>query len=117
VILYQCLDQTAFITLARAAKFREYAGEKMTHQLERYKKLYDSHVRRRHHDLEISDSVFVRTHVIEPARSPKLCFPVAGPYPVIKIDGYNVEIRTREGPQRLHLDRVVRCPTTIPSGV
>ena len=103
--------------LARAAKFRDSAGEKMTHQLERYKKLYDAHVRRRHHDLEIGDSVFVRTHVIEPARSPKLCFPVAGPYPVIRIDGSNVEIRTREGSQRLHLDRVVRCPTTLPSGV
>jgi hypothetical protein len=74
-------------------------------------------VRRRHHEVEIGDSGFVKTHVIEPARAPKLCFPVAGPYPVIKIDGSNVEIRTREGPQRLHLDRVVRCPTTLPSGV
>jgi transposase InsO family protein len=37
--------------MARAAKFRDSAGEKMTHQLERYKKLYDSHVRRRHHYL------------------------------------------------------------------
>ena len=44
-------------------------------------------------------------------------FSVAGPYPVIRIDGSNVEIRTREGSQRLHLDRVVRCPTTLPSGV
>jgi hypothetical protein len=103
--------------LERAAKFRENAGEKMAHQLERYKKLCDTHVRRRHHDLEISDSVFVRTHVIEPARSPKLRFPVAGPHPVTRVDGSNVEIRTREGPQRLHLDRVVRCPATLPSGV
>ena len=36
---------------------------------------------------------------------------------MIRIDGSNVEIRTREGSQRLHLDRVVRCPTTLPSGV
>ena len=46
-----------------------------------------------------------------------MCFPVAGPYPVTRVDGPNVEIRTREGPQRLHMDRVVRCPTTLPSGV
>jgi hypothetical protein len=74
-------------------------------------------VRRRHHELEIGDSVFVKTHVIEPSRSPKLCFPVAGLYPVTRVVGSNVFIRTREGPQRLHLDRVLRCPTTLPSGV
>jgi hypothetical protein len=89
----------------------------MAHQLEQYEKLYDTHVRRRDHDLEIGESVFVRTHVIEPARSPKLSFPVVGPYPVTRVDGSNVEIGTREGPQQLHLDRVVRCPTTLPSGV
>jgi hypothetical protein len=102
--------------LARAAKFRESAGEKMAPQLERYKKLYDAHARRRHHDLEIGDSVFVNTHVFKTARSSKLCFPVAGLYPVIRVDGSNVDIRTREGPQRLHMDYVVRYPTTLPSG-
>ena len=28
-----------------------------------------------------------------------------------------MDIRTREGSQRVHLDRVVRCPTDLPSGV
>jgi Chromo (CHRromatin Organisation MOdifier) domain len=42
---------------------------------------------------------------------------VAGPYPIVGLSGSNVDIRTREGPQRVHLDRVVRCPSTLPSGV
>jgi hypothetical protein len=54
--------------------------------------------------------------LIEPARSPKLSFPVAGPYPIVRMYG-RVDIRTREGQQRVHLDRVVRCPTNLPSGV
>jgi hypothetical protein len=68
--------------LSRAAKSREIAGEKMTHQLERYEELYDTHVLRRHYELEIVDSVFVKTHVIELSLPPKLCFRVAGPYSV-----------------------------------
>jgi hypothetical protein len=55
--------------------------------------------------------------VIEPARYPTFSFPVAGPYPIVRMAGSNVDIRTREGRQSVHLDRVVRCPTTLPSGV
>jgi hypothetical protein len=55
--------------------------------------------------------------VIEPARSPKLSFPVAGPHPIVGVSGSNVEIRPREGMKRVHLDRVVRCPSDLPSGV
>ena len=103
--------------LERAAKFRDAAIEKTHHRLARYKEMYDLHVRKRHGSIQLGDSVFVRTHVIEPARSPKLSFPVAGPYPIVGISGSNVDIRTREGSQRVHLDRVVRCPTDLPSGV
>ena len=103
--------------LARAAKFRDSAVEKTEQKLARYKDLYDRHVRKRHGSIQMGDSVFVRTHVLEPARSPKLSFPVAGPYPIVGVSGSNVDIRTREGPQRVHLDRVVRCPTSLPSGV
>jgi hypothetical protein len=85
--------------------------------LERYKRLFDFQVRRIHDGLQIGDYVFVRTYVVEPGRSAKLSFPVAGPYPVLKIDGPNVEFRTREGHQRLHLDRVLTCPMDLPSGV
>jgi transposase InsO family protein len=90
--------------LARAAKFRDAAVEKTGHKLMRYKQMYDLHVRRRHGAVHLGDSVFVRTHVIEPARSPKLSFPVAGPYPIVGVSGLNVDIRTREGTQRVHLE-------------
>jgi hypothetical protein len=103
--------------LARAAKLCNAAHETMEIRLERYKRLYDYHVRKRHDNLEIGDSVLVRTYVLEPGRSSKLSFPVASPYPVLKIDGPNVEIRTREGSQTLRLDRVVKCPVDLPSGV
>jgi hypothetical protein len=103
--------------LARAAKLCKSAWETMDTRLQRYKKIYDYHVRRRHGDLELGDSVLVRTHVIEPSRSPKLSFPVAGPYTVVKIEGPNVDIRTREEVRRVHLDRVIRCPMDLPSGV
>jgi hypothetical protein len=41
-------------------------------QAGRYKALYDNNVRKRHGDIQVGDSVFVRTHVLEPTRSPKL---------------------------------------------
>jgi hypothetical protein len=59
----------------------------------------------------------VRTYVLEPGRSAKRSFPVAGPYPVTKISGSNVEVKTREGTERLHLDGVMRCPIDLLSGV
>ena len=55
--------------------------------------------------------------MLEPGRSPKLSVPVSGPYPVIRLEGPNVVILTREGRETLHLDRVMRCPTDLPSGV
>ena len=55
--------------------------------------------------------------MLEPGRSPKLSFPVAGPYPVIKIDGFNVVVRTCEGEQRFHLYRISCCPIELPAGV
>jgi hypothetical protein len=103
--------------LARASRLCAAAKETSSTRLARYKRLYDHHVRRRHKNLLIGDSVFVRTHLLEPGRTPKLVAPVAGPYPVVEIDGPNVVIRTCEGPERLHLDRVMRCPTDLPSSV
>jgi hypothetical protein len=103
--------------LARAARLRRAAQETMEKRLQRYKLRYDDLVRRRAAGIQVGDSVLVRTHVLEPGRSPKLSFPVAGPYPVIELSGVNVQIRTREGLQTLHLDRVIRCPMDLPSGV
>jgi hypothetical protein len=53
--------------------------------------------------------------MLEPGRSPTLSVPVAGPYPVIRIDGPDVDICTREGKERLHLDRVICCPSNLTS--
>ena len=103
--------------LARAARLCSAAAETAKIRLERYKYLYDHHVRRRHDSLQVGDSVFVRTYMLEPGRSPKLAAPVSGPYPVIRLEGPNVVILTREGRETLHLDRVMRCPTDLPSGV
>jgi hypothetical protein len=103
--------------LERAARLCMSARETNERRLERYKRMYDHHVRSRHTDLHVGDQVLVRTYVLEPGRSSKLSFPVAGPYPVTRIDGVNVEIRTREGTERLHLDRVMKCPVDLPSGI
>jgi transposase InsO family protein len=104
--------------LARAATLAEAAKEKNILQLERYKRIYDHKVKTRHKDLQLGDSVLIRTYMMEPSRSPKLVFPVAGPYPVVGIDGTHVVVRTRDGPQKHHLDRVIKAPMSdLPPGV
>jgi hypothetical protein len=67
--------------------------------------------------LRVGDMVLVKTFFLEPGRSKKLAFPVAGPYPVVEISGPNVDIRTKEGIKRLNLDRVIRCPVDLPTGI
>jgi transposase InsO family protein len=47
--------------LARAAKLAEAAREKNLLQLERYKRIYDHKVKTRHADLQLGDSVLIRT--------------------------------------------------------
>jgi hypothetical protein len=94
--------------LARVARLCSSTRETNLNRLHRYKTIYDNHVRNRHVNLHVGDQVLVRTYVLEPGRSSKLAMPVAGPYPVVKIDGPN---------ERLHLDRVLRCPVDLPSGV
>ena len=87
-------------------------------QLERYKRIYDHKEKSRHKNLQLGDSVLIRTYTMEPSRSPKLVVPVAGPYPVIGIDGTHVIVRTREGKKKHHLDRVIRAPMSdLPPGV
>jgi hypothetical protein len=63
------------------------------------------------------DSVLVDAFVLEPGRSPKLTFPVAAPYPVVQLDGVAMVLRTADGDQRVHLDRVIRCPMDLSPGV
>jgi hypothetical protein len=96
--------------LAAAAK------ETNSTRLSRYKFLYDAKVRQRGAVFP-GDSVLVKTFMLEPGRSPKLAFPVSGPYPVVQLDGVTVVIRTSDGDQRVHLDRVIRCPMDLPPGV
>jgi hypothetical protein len=86
--------------LARAAKLAEAVKGKNLLQLERYKRVYDHKVRNRHADLQIGDSGLICTYMLEPSRRPKFVFLIAGPYPIIGIDGPHVTLRTRDGPQK-----------------
>jgi hypothetical protein len=65
--------------LARATKLGEAAKEKNRLQLERYLSVYDHKVRNRHADLQIGDSVLIRTYMLEPSRSPKYFFRLQAP--------------------------------------
>jgi Chromo (CHRromatin Organisation MOdifier) domain len=67
-------------------------------------------VRARSSELTVGDSVAVRTYVTEPDRPPKLEFPATGPYVVIEKTDTHVTLRTRDGPLKVHLDRVFRLP-------
>ena len=102
--------------LARVQRLAASAKETNASRVERYKRIYDSKVRKRAAVFP-GDSVLVKTFVLKPGRSPKLTFPVAGPFPVVKIDGVHVVFRSRDGDQRVHLDRVIRCPMDLPPGV
>jgi hypothetical protein len=109
---------TSFVKLCwPASRLCSAAADTANIRLEGYKYLYDHHVCRRHDNLKVGYSVFVRTYMLEPGRSPKLAAPVSGPYPFIRLEGPNVVILTREGRETLHLYRVMRCPTDLPSGV
>jgi Chromo (CHRromatin Organisation MOdifier) domain len=103
-------------SLERVQRLSAAAKETNTLRVERYKRLYDAKVRKRA-AVYTGDSVLVKTFMLEPGRSPKLSFPVAGPYPVVQLDGVTVVIRTRDGDQRVHLDRVIRCHMDLPPGV
>jgi transposase InsO family protein len=102
--------------LARVSKLVNAARVTNLLRIERYKRVYDAKVRSRGIVMP-GDSVFVKTFLLEPSRTPKLAFPVAGPYPVVQIDGPQVVIKTRDGDQRVHLDRVIRCPMDLTLGI
>jgi hypothetical protein len=98
--------------LGRASKERlDLGAEKMKYS-------YDAKVVQRK-NVHLGDVEFVRTYLTDPATSPKLEFPVSGPFPVSKVYGPHIEIMTRNGPQTLHLDRVIRAPSIqdLPAGV
>jgi hypothetical protein len=59
---------------------------------ERYKKVYDAHVKLRNDKIQIGDLVFVKTFFTEPGRSPKLEFPAFGPFAVIGRDDKTVTV-------------------------
>jgi hypothetical protein len=63
--------------------------------------------------------VAVRTFVHEPGRSPKIEFPVAGPFIVVGETYSGYKIRSREGIQVVHSDRVIKFPraSELPMGV
>ena len=105
--------------LSRVEKMGRACRETMKVRQERYKRMYDAYVRARNSDIEIGDLVAVRTFVTEPGRSPKIEFPVTGPYVVVEKTPTNFVIRTREGRQSIHSARVIKFPrpTELPAGV
>jgi hypothetical protein len=54
--------------------------------------------------------VVVNTFVTEPGRSPKMEFPVNGPYNVVGITPTGYNIRSRDGIQTVHSNRVIKFP-------
>jgi transposase InsO family protein len=105
--------------LARVEKISKAARETNQIRTERYKKLYDLHVRARNRDIQVGDKVFVKTFVLEPARSPKLEFPVMGPYTVTRLGESGFDLITASGTQRVHSDRVIKAPSVheLPPGI
>jgi Chromo (CHRromatin Organisation MOdifier) domain len=77
------------------------------------------HVRARNRDIQVGDKVFVKTFVLEPARSPKLEFPVMGPYTVTRLGESGFDLITASGTQRVHSDRVIKAPSVheLPPGI
>jgi RNase H-like domain found in reverse transcriptase/Reverse transcriptase (RNA-dependent DNA polymerase)/Integrase zinc binding domain/Integrase core domain/Chromo (CHRromatin Organisation MOdifier) domain len=96
--------------LAQCEEFGKAAKEQLSAAQQRYKKAYDAHVRVRNADIQVGDLVFVRTFVTEPGRSPKVEFPVSGPYTVIARDDKTFVVRTASGSQRVSADRVTKAP-------
>jgi hypothetical protein len=104
--------------LRKIERLSRATRETIEERTSRHKAVYDKRVKQRT-DVDVGDTVFVRTYVTEPARSPKLQFPVTGPYPVVKCFYSGVEILTADGRQRLHWDRVIKSPSPkdLPAGV
>jgi Chromo (CHRromatin Organisation MOdifier) domain len=104
--------------LRKIERFSRATRETIEERTLRHKAVYDKHLKQRT-DVDVGDTVFVRTYVMEPTRSPKLQFPVTGPYPVVKCFDSGVEILTADGRQRLHWDRVIKSPSPkdLPAGV
>jgi hypothetical protein len=96
--------------LQRVSKLAEKIRESLIKTQARYKRLYDAHVRARTADLCVRDSVAVRAYVTEPGRSPKLEFPVTDPYVLTDMTVTHCTVRTKEGPLKVHRDRVFRLP-------
>jgi Integrase core domain len=69
--------------LRKVQQLATTATESIRRQQQRYKDVYDAHVRERNRDIRPGDLVFVKTFSHQTDVSPKLLFPAAGPYVVI----------------------------------
>ena len=67
-------------------------------------------MRARNKEIQIGDFVAVRTFVHDPGRSPKIEFPVAGPFIVVGETKTGYKIRSRDGIQIVHSSRVIKFP-------
>ena len=105
--------------LSGVENYGKLCRETLERAQRRYKKAYDLHVRARNKEIEIGDMVAVRTFVHDPGRSPKIEFPVSGPFIVVGETKSGYKIRSREGIQVVHSNRVIKLPhaSELPMGI
>jgi hypothetical protein len=105
--------------LRKVQQLATTATESIRRHQQRYKDVSDAHVRERNKDIRPGDLVFVKSFSHQTDVSPKLLFPAAGQYVVIKRDNRTMTVKTPSGPVRINCDRVTRAPAPedLPSGV
>jgi hypothetical protein len=95
--------------LRQLAALAQGTREKLSVQQERYKQVYDAHVRVRNQEIEAGDLVFVRTYADAPG-SPKLLAPSSGPYVVRSRTDRMFKVETPSGIVHVNSDRVTKAP-------
>jgi Chromo (CHRromatin Organisation MOdifier) domain len=95
--------------LTQLSRLASTTKEELAAQQQRYKDVYDAHVRVRNKDIEAGDLVFVRTFAEAPD-SPKLLVPSAGPYVVEARNERIFRVRTPSGIVQVNSDRVTKSP-------
>jgi hypothetical protein len=95
--------------LTQLSRLASKTKEELAAQQQRYKDVYDAHVRVRNKDIEAGDLVFVRTFSEAPG-SPKLLVPSTGPYVVEARNERIFRVRTPSGIVQVNSDRVTKSP-------
>jgi Integrase zinc binding domain/Integrase core domain len=80
--------------------------EKLDQSQERYRRVFDEHVRVRNKNVQPDDLTFTSQTGV----SPKLLSPAAGPHPVVKRDDRTFTVYAGNGEIRVDSDRVTKAP-------